>query len=222
MTRTFFRTIQKLLVLSFYVTAPIAHFISLEVLHVSRRPRRIWSFTAGRHGPVIAVLGMEVIIYVAAETFRAMEPGADADKYSATEPLGPVIAIRRTIIGRDVIISVGTLGRRAYGDGHLRVGWGSAHHETDCSDCSNCQQLGCIHSVILIISRLIFYCAYIVPRNQGSAFGRRLIWPESTIPFYDKGLTPGSLIVLARYSPNSLFSGRKYIAGSKTKMQNDA
>jgi hypothetical protein len=58
---------------------------------------------------MIAVVRMEVIIYMPAKSFRSVKPRTHADKYAAVEPLRPVVAVRRAIVGCGVIVSIGTI-----------------------------------------------------------------------------------------------------------------
>ena len=100
-----------------YVALAVAGFISLEVIEAGG--------TALGEGAVVAVTGIEAVIYVSVEAGVAMEPWAGADEDSANEPVGAVIAVRCAVIRRIVEVSVrahrsdadvdGNLGRSAGG-----------------------------------------------------------------------------------------------------------
>jgi hypothetical protein len=103
------------------VTVPVAHFIGFEVLNLIEMPVRIRTLTTGWPRAVIAVLRMEVIVYVAAETFRTMKPRTRADEDAAGKPLGAVVAVGSAVVGSDVIVTVGTYRRDSDLDGHLTL-----------------------------------------------------------------------------------------------------
>jgi len=100
-----------------YVALAVACFISLEVVEALR--------AALGERAVVAVAGIEAVIYVSVEAGVAMEPWAGADEDSANEPVGAVIAVRCAVIRRIVEVSVrahrsdadvdGNLGRSAGG-----------------------------------------------------------------------------------------------------------
>ena len=75
------------------VTASIAHFVSFEVLNLVETLSRLGSVAAVWPWTGIAVLGMEMVIYVAVEVFMAMKPRARADEDAAGKPLWAVVAV---------------------------------------------------------------------------------------------------------------------------------
>ena len=119
-----------------YVPMPITHLISFEMLNVVDRPGGV--LTARWDRALIPVVGMEMIVDVAVKTLRPVKPGADANEYAAGEPLGAVVAVGSAVIGCDVVVAIGTFGRDPDFDGNLRLGFGRACGETQCSH--SCQQ----------------------------------------------------------------------------------
>lgn len=87
--------------------------------------------------PVIPVPKIEAMIHVAMEALGAVEPGSGTDEYASAEPLGAVVAIGRTVIGRNFVIPVGALGRRP-----------DIHTHRDLWSCigSGCKKQPCCHS----------------------------------------------------------------------------
>jgi len=69
---------------------------------------RLGSVAAVWLGTVIAVLWMETVIHVAAETFSAMKPWANANESSAGQSfLAAVVGVGGAFVGRGVIVAVG-------------------------------------------------------------------------------------------------------------------
>jgi hypothetical protein len=116
------------------VAVSIAHFISFEVGNLIETLSRLGFFATGWLGAVIAVLGMEMVIYMAAEAFRTMKPRADSDEDAAGKPFRTVVAVGGAVVGRDVIVAVGTFRRDSDFDGYLSLGLGSRYCETDCGN----------------------------------------------------------------------------------------
>ena len=116
------------------VTAPIPHFIAFEVVNLIEMLVGIGSFTASGLGAVIAMFGMEMVIYVAVEACRAVKPRASADEDATGKPLGAVVAVGGAIVGRDVIVTVRTFRRDADVDLYLSLRFGSGYREADCGD----------------------------------------------------------------------------------------
>ena len=80
----------------------IMHCLTVKLCAVFR-----WSRAARRHGPVVALAIVEFMIDVAVEMIRSVIPRASADEYSASEPLGPIIAIWSAVVRRSLVIPVG-------------------------------------------------------------------------------------------------------------------
>ena len=96
-----------------YVALAVAGFISLEVIEAGG--------TALREGAVVAITGIEAVIYVSVEAGVAVEPGTGADEEPAHEPVGAVVAVWRAVIGRVVEVSVRAHRSDADVDGNLGV-----------------------------------------------------------------------------------------------------
>src|SRR5580698_150889 len=92
---------------------------------------RFRSLATGWPWTVIAVLGMVAVVDMAAETFRAVKPGADADEDAAGKPLGAIVSVRSAVVGRSVIVTVGTFGRDSNVDADLSLCFGGRYRETD-------------------------------------------------------------------------------------------
>jgi hypothetical protein len=93
-----------------YVATPIAHFVAFEVGSIIDMVFRTGFFAAGGIGTFVTVLGIVVVIYMAVEVLRTMEPLAGAYEDSAVEPLRAVITIGGAVIGRGFVVTVGTVG----------------------------------------------------------------------------------------------------------------
>lgn len=103
----------------------VAHFVAVET-GVSVTDGM---FSASGHVAVIAMIDVEVVIYVAMEAMWAVEPGACSDKDAAIEPFRPIIAVRGAVVGSVVIVSVRTNRRGTDLDGDLGVRFGRADEE---------------------------------------------------------------------------------------------
>jgi hypothetical protein len=90
------------------VTASIAPFIPFDMGNSFGTLSRLGSVAAVWLGTVIAVLSMETVIYVAAETFSAMKPWANAKESAAGQPFpAVVVGAGCAFVGRGVIVAVG-------------------------------------------------------------------------------------------------------------------
>jgi hypothetical protein len=117
-----------LAVASTSVTAPITHFVSVEVIEGLLSTFRMWTS--------VAVMWIEAVVNVAVEVVRSVEPRAGSDEQTAVEPLGPIISVRGAVIRGEVIVAIGT--RRLWSDidGDLggrgpRDAQQSANHDRD-------------------------------------------------------------------------------------------
>lgn len=77
------------------------------------------SFSATRQAAVVATAHVIAVVDRAAESTRAVEPGAGSDEDAVREPLRSVVAIRRALIRRVTVISIRAHGRGADLDGNL-------------------------------------------------------------------------------------------------------
>ncbi len=68
------------------MAAAVARFICLEVAHMARAFPGCWFLTAGRQAALVAVMRIEMVVYVAAKISRAMEPGTGTDKDAVHKP----------------------------------------------------------------------------------------------------------------------------------------
>jgi hypothetical protein len=81
----------------------------------------IWFLATLREWALIAMLGMEMVIYMAAEIFSAMKPRANANEDPVIKPLRAVVADRSAVIGCDVIVAIGAVRRGSNLDSHLSL-----------------------------------------------------------------------------------------------------
>ena len=116
------------------VTASIAHFVAFEVLNLIETLSRFSFLATSRLGAVISMLRMETVIYVAVEAGRAVKPRASADEDAATKPLRAVVAVGGALVGRGVIVTIGTFRRGSDFDAYLSLCFGSGSHEADSSN----------------------------------------------------------------------------------------
>ncbi|HTC34880.1 MAG TPA: hypothetical protein VK724_15995 [Bryobacteraceae bacterium] len=112
------------------MAATIAHFVAMEVGGVDTLCR-IEFFTALRHGALITVFRMKMVVDVAAEIGSAMEPWTGADKNISTKPLRAVVAGGSTGVGRDIVIAVRTIRGWSYVDGDLSLSLWGGNREAD-------------------------------------------------------------------------------------------
>lgn len=113
--------------------ASIAHFIPFEVRGVDMFCR-VRFLTALGHGALVAVLRMEMVVYMAAEIGSSMKPWARANEDAIHKPFRAVIAIGSAYIRRDIVVTIWTIGSYADVNGYLRCGWGSGRCQADSSD----------------------------------------------------------------------------------------
>jgi hypothetical protein len=100
-----------------YVTAAIARLVGLEVVEALR--------AALRQRPTVTVMRIIAIIDVSVKAARAVKPGTGSKEHAAYKPIGPVVAVRSTVIGGIVEVSVRTRGSGSdvYANGDLSLGW---------------------------------------------------------------------------------------------------
>jgi hypothetical protein len=96
-----------------YVAASIPLFVSFEV-GVINALRWFRFFATGWHRAFIAVLWIEVVVYLAPEIVIAVKPRPSANEDIRAKPFWPVISGRRAVIRNGVIVTVGTV--RGYPD----------------------------------------------------------------------------------------------------------
>jgi hypothetical protein len=130
------------------VAVAIAYFIAFEVFDVVDRLGGV--LATGGTWAAVSVVGMEMIIDVAVKTLGAVKPGAYADEDASGEPLGAVVAVGSAVVGRDVVVAVGTDGCGPDFDSDLGLGLGSANGETECSYSCQQQQHEFVHFVMVL------------------------------------------------------------------------
>ena len=95
----------------------IMHGLTVKLRAVFRR-----SSAARRETSAIALAIVELMINVAVEVIRPVIPGAGADEdAAASEPLGPIIAIRSAVVRRTFVVPIGANRRNSDADSNLRV-----------------------------------------------------------------------------------------------------
>jgi hypothetical protein len=96
-----------------YVASPIPRLVCLEVVEALRPA--IWQRSS------VTVMRIKAVVDMAEKAVRAMEPGTSSKKHPTNKPIGPVVAIRGTVIGGVVEVPVRAYGSRSdvYADGDL-------------------------------------------------------------------------------------------------------
>ena len=122
----------------------LAYFIALEVGNLIGA--LYWFLASGRSWAMVAFIS-EAVIYVAVEAFGSVEPWAGANEYTAAEPLGSIVAVRRAFIGWNVIVAVRTFRRYPDLDAYLSLCCGSAYQEADSSNDSECKPFRYVHKL---------------------------------------------------------------------------
>jgi hypothetical protein len=66
-------------------------------------------------------MGIKAVVDVAVKAVRAVKPGASSKKHPANKPIGPIVAVRSTVVWFIVEIPVRAYGSHAdvYADGNL-------------------------------------------------------------------------------------------------------
>jgi uncharacterized membrane protein len=111
----------------------IAHFVTFEIGSILSVLRRLGFLATLWSCAPIAVVGMVIIIYVAAEVIAAMEPRTGADEDPAGKPFRTVVAGGGTAIGGSVIVPIRTFRDDSDVDADLSLHFGGGHREADCS-----------------------------------------------------------------------------------------
>jgi hypothetical protein len=96
-----------------YVASPIPRFVCLEVVEALRPVLRQRS--------CVTVMRIKAVVDMAEKAVRAVKPGASSKKHPANKPIGPIVAVRSTVIGGIVEVPVRAHGSRSdvYADGNL-------------------------------------------------------------------------------------------------------
>jgi len=98
-----------------YVASPISRLISMEVVEALG--------PALRQRSSVTVMRIKPVVDMPVKAVRAMKPRTCSKKDPAYKPIGPVVAVRSTVIRFVVEVSVRAQGSRSdvYADGNL--GW---------------------------------------------------------------------------------------------------
>src|SRR5580704_7228709 len=113
------------------VAMSVAHFVCFEVVDLIQTLSRFGLVATGWPRAVIAVLRMEMVIYVAMEAFRAMKPGARPNEDAACKPFRAIVPIRGAIVRRDIVVPIGTHRRNSDLNVYLSMHCGRSHREAD-------------------------------------------------------------------------------------------
>jgi hypothetical protein len=95
------------------VSAPITHFVSVEVIKRPLSTLRMW--------PAVAVMWIETVINVAMKVVRPVKPGASSEEHAAIEPLRPIVSVGGAVVRCYVVIAVGASRLHSDIDGDSRV-----------------------------------------------------------------------------------------------------
>lgn len=98
-----------------YVAAPISRLISLEMVEAL--------CPATRQRSVIAVMRIEPVIDMSVKAVRTVEPRACSKKYPTNKPIRSVVAVRSTVIGCIVEVSVRTHRSRSDVHSNRNLSW---------------------------------------------------------------------------------------------------
>jgi len=135
----------ELVVFAAYVAVSVTHLVAVEVFHVFGMKVGARRFATGGVWAVIAVLGMEVVIYVAVEVIRAMKPGTSTDEDTTTKPLRAVVAVGSAVVGWGFVVAVRAHRSRADVDADLSLRFRCRDCKTESSHCSCCKKLESVH-----------------------------------------------------------------------------
>jgi hypothetical protein len=98
-----------------YVASAISCLVCLEVVEALR--------SAFRQRSSVTVMRIKAVVDMAEKAVWSVKPGASSKKHPANKPIGPVIAIRSTVIGCIVEVPVRTHGSRSDVDADGNLGW---------------------------------------------------------------------------------------------------
>lgn len=73
-----------------YVASPIPRLVSLEVVEAL--------CPALRQRSNVTVMRIKPVVDMAEKAVRAVKPGASSKKHPANKPIGPIVAVRSTVI----------------------------------------------------------------------------------------------------------------------------
>ena len=103
-----------------YVASPVPGLVCLEVVEALRPALRQWSS--------VTVMRIEPVVDMPVKPVRAVKPWTCAKKHAAHKPIGPVVAVRGTVIRGIVEVSVRTHG--SYSNVYANRNLGLRHRRT--------------------------------------------------------------------------------------------
>ncbi len=122
-----------LAVMYFLVPMLITHVRRLEAVPVVCGLME--GFAAAWMWSVITIVRIEGVVYAAMKPAGSVKPGPGTEEDAAIEPFRPVVAIRGTVIGRVIVITVRAGRRDADTDGNLCLCIGSNAKQCSYSRC---------------------------------------------------------------------------------------
>jgi hypothetical protein len=81
------------------------------------------SFATGWYRTFVAVIGMEMVIYMTTKVGRAVEPWAGTNEDTASKPFRAIVAVGSTVIGCCIIVAVGAIRGYSDVDSYLSLGF---------------------------------------------------------------------------------------------------
>lgn len=141
------------LVLTVMVAVVVPHFVAVLIAVEASLPAAVaapvGTFAAAGERATIAEVGIVVMIDVAVEAYRATEPWSCANEDAAGEPLWPVVAKGRALVGRVVEIAVRADRRDSDADGDLRGGFLRKDGKTKSSKSGQNKNPEALHGILL-------------------------------------------------------------------------
>jgi hypothetical protein len=83
------------------VTSPVSRLVGMEV--IERLFPTLWN------RPIVAAPRIIAIVNVAVKAATSMKPWSSSNEQTAIEPVGSIVAIRRTTVGSVIEVTVGTI-----------------------------------------------------------------------------------------------------------------
>ncbi len=114
-----------------YVASPITCLVSLEVVEALR--------PALRQRSSVTVMRIKAVVDMAVKAVRAVKPGASSKKHAANKPIGPIVAVRSTVVWDIVEVPVRAHGSRSdvYADGNLGLRHRCTAQKGSCESCES-------------------------------------------------------------------------------------
>ena len=102
------------------MAAPVAHFIPSEIRAIYS-PGQLRFLACLRHRTLVAVFRMEAVVDMPMKIGGAVKPRAGADKQAIVKPLRPIVAGRGAGVGRDIVVTIRTIGRYSNVNAYLSL-----------------------------------------------------------------------------------------------------